>query len=116
MCLTCASRKVGTCGADRTSASAAAAVRGQAYRAQQVLVRDHEADEVSPAHGLVHLLVAWGRGALVGGPAAGEQVGGQDHGHVPQGHPVLVLMEDHLTQEGQQGLKPEKHTRNRGNR
>lgn len=121
MCLTCDSRKVGTCatGADMTSTldtTTTSSLRGLIYSPQQVLVCDHQPDEISAANRLVHLLLSRRHGALVGVPAAGEQVGGHDHGHVPQGHLVLVLMENHLTQEDQQGLKPQEHIRNHRNR
>lgn len=71
---------------------------------QHVLVCDHQSDQVSSAHCLLHLFPLLGNGALVATVTAGEQVGCHYHGDVPKRHPVLVLMRDHLTQEDQQGL------------
>lgn len=73
---------------------------------------DHQADQVSPAHCLLHLLLrrqhrrlaATELAAPVLAPVGGEEVGCHHHGDVPQAHPVLVLVGHHGPEEHQQGL------------
>lgn len=78
---------------------------------QQVLVCDHQSDEIGSAHRPLHLLLLFGSRALADRTKAREQVWGHHHGDVPQRHPVLVLMGNHLPQEDQKGLEPHTHTR-----
>lgn len=73
---------------------------------EQVLVCDHQADQVSPTHCLLHLLLLLGNGPLVAMVTTGEQVGRHHHGDIPQRHPVVVLMRDNFPEEDQQGLLP----------
>lgn len=71
---------------------------------QQVLVADHESDQVSSAYRLLHLTPLLANGAFISTVTASEYIGRHHHGDIPQRHSVVVLMGDHLTKEDQQGL------------
>lgn len=84
-------------------------VHSDTHCPQQLLVRDHQSHQLSPAHCIFHFLQLSGSFLLVA-MAAGKQIGSHHQGDIPQRHPIVVLVWDHLTQEKQQSLWPWKQT------